>query len=256
MSEPENNQERQMPIAEGEDVSPFLLSNPLEIGAVMRQLVQRGDFVTVYFSHGQKLMLSRILTVDVPNREIVLDVGGHEPTNEALAQSDRNIVVALPDGVKIQFVIGRPKLIKYEGSPAFSVPFPKDLIKLQRREFFRIETPLVRPWLCDTVLADRQRAMLEIHDISLGGVGLWATPAQAAQLQAGEQLSKAELELGQWGAMSVALEVRSRRVMTNRTGQEVHHIGCRFLNLNRQAEATLQKLLAQLERERKALVGR
>ncbi|MDR3427381.1 MULTISPECIES: flagellar brake protein [Silvimonas] len=256
MSEPENQQEQQSPIAEGEDVSPFLLTNVLEIGAVLRQLVQRGDFVTIYFSHGQQLMLSRILAVDVAKRELILDVGGHQATNDALAKSERNIVVAMPDGVKVQFVIGQPDIVEFEDSPAFRVPFPRDLVKLQRREFFRIDTPLVRPWACEVILAGNQRATLEVHDISLGGVGLWANSTQAAMLQPGEKVPKAELELGQWGNMPVNLEVRSRRVMMTRSGQEMHHIGCRFLNIGRSAEAMLQRLLAHLERERKSLVDR
>ncbi len=65
MSEPLEHP--QTPVAEGEDIGPYQLTNPLEIGAVLRQLVLRGDNVTIYFAHGRQLMLSRLLAVDVPS---------------------------------------------------------------------------------------------------------------------------------------------------------------------------------------------
>lgn len=255
MSEPEEQQHPQTPVAEGEDIGPFQLTNPLEIGAVLRQLVLRGDFVTLYFSQGRQLMLSRLLGVDIPKRELLLDVGGHEATNNALLASERNIVVGTPDGVKIQFVLGKPRKTTFEGSPAFAAAFPADLIKLQRREFFRIETPLTRPYICEATLKDGKRVALELHDLSLGGIGVWAPPPIALSLNPGDVIERAQLELGANGVLAVDLEMRSRRVTVRGSGQEIYLVGCKFVNTSRAGEATLQRLMAQLERERKALTG-
>ncbi|GAB7127583.1 flagellar brake protein [Silvimonas sp. JCM 19000] len=253
MSEPLEHP--QTPVAEGEDIGPYQLTNPLEIGAVLRQLVLRGDNVTIYFAHGRQLMLSRLLAVDVPKRELVLDVGGHEETNKALLNSDRNIIVGTPDGVKIQFVLSKIRPTRFDGSPAFAAAFPTDLIKLQRREFFRIETPLTRPYICEVTLPEGKRVGLELHDLSLGGIGAWALPQVALPLVPGMVLERAQLELGPNGMLQVDLEMRSKRVTVRGSGQEIYLVGFKFVNTSRAGEATLQRLMAQLERERKALTG-
>ncbi|UXY16787.1 flagellar brake protein [Chitiniphilus purpureus] len=253
MSEPEFSPLHQ--ISEAEDIGRFQLSNPLEIGAVLRQLQSRGDFLTVHFARGQQLLLTRLLQVDVPSRTFCFDWAGQEGLNRALLGSDRNVCVAAPDGVKVQFVIGRPREARVDGKPAFISGFPQDLVKLQRREFFRIETPMASPFLGRLMLAGGQRLQLQLHDLSLGGIGLWASAAEAQLLPRGLHLQEAVIELGSTGSIEVDLEVRSHRVMTTRSGEERFHIGCCFINLTRIGEATVQRLMAQLERERKALTG-
>ncbi|WP_187360118.1 flagellar brake protein [Chitinolyticbacter meiyuanensis] len=236
------------------DLERYRMVNPLEIGAVLRQLLSRGDFVTVHFGRGQ-MMITRILQVDVASRSFCFDWAGQEELNRALLASERNICVAAPDGVRVQFVLPRPREARVDGRPAFIVAFPPDLIKLQRREFFRIETPLAHPFVCRFGLAEGARMTLSLHDLSLGGIGLWATQDDAQRLERGLLLHDAVIELGAAGTVQTDLEIRSLRPMTSRTGEVRIHVGCRFLNLTRGAEASVQRLMAQLERERKALTG-
>ncbi|GLS04515.1 flagellar brake protein YcgR [Chitiniphilus shinanonensis] len=253
MTEPEFNALHQ--ISDEEEIGRYRLSNPLEVGAVLRQLQNRADFLTVHFAHGKQLLLTRILMVDVPGRKFCFDWAGQDALNRALLSSDRNVCVAAPDGVKVQFVIGRPREARIDGRPAFLSAFPEDLVKLQRREYFRIETPLANPFICHITTRDGHRLSLELHDLSLGGVGLWASPVAARQLERGTRLEDAVIELGAAGTVQVDIEVCSQRAMLSRSGEERFHLGCRFLNLTRSAEAGVQRLMAQLERERKALTG-
>ncbi|HSC80114.1 MAG TPA: flagellar brake protein [Chitinolyticbacter sp.] len=236
------------------DLARYRTVNPLEIGAVLRQLLTRGDFVSIHFGRGL-FMLTRVLQVDVPSRSFCFDWGGQEERNRALLVSDRNICVAAPDGVKVQFVLGRPREARVDGRPAFIVGFPPDLIKLQRREYFRIETPLAHPFVCRFTLQDGQQLALQLHDLSLGGLGLWASTVEAQKLQCGVQLRDAVIELGAGGVVQTDLEICALRPMTSRSGEARFHVGCRFLSLTRGAEASVQRLMAQLERERKALTG-
>ncbi|WP_169307192.1 flagellar brake protein [Chitiniphilus eburneus] len=253
MTEPELSALHQ--ISDNEEVGRYRLANPLEVGAVLRQLHNRADFMTVHFAHGKQLLLTRILMVDVPSRMFCFDWGGQDALNRALLASDRNICVAAPDGVKVQFVIGRPREARIDGQPAFISSFPEDLIKLQRREYFRIETPLANPFLCRMTAPNGRALSLQLHDLSLGGIGLWASPAEARQLERGTRLEDTVIELGAAGTVQVDLEICSHRPMLSRSGEERFHLGCRFLNLTRSAEAGVQRLMAQLERERKALTG-
>ncbi|SMC24334.1 c-di-GMP-binding flagellar brake protein YcgR, contains PilZNR and PilZ domains [Andreprevotia lacus DSM 23236] len=242
------------PIPEGDEIAPYRLQNPLEIGAVLRQLVSRGDFVTVYFNEGQRFLLSRILEVDIKARTFCFDWGGHEATNQALLNAGRKLFVAAPDGVKVQFSLSDVSKQEVEGRPAFVAPFPADLIKLQRREFFRLATPVGKPYKATFTLPDGKRHAINLHDLSLGGVGLSATAQEGEVIELGLVLPQAQMDLGAGGVLVADLEVRSKRPYRTNTGEHFH-VGCRFVNLSRAAEANLQRLMAQLERERKALTG-
>ncbi len=55
--------------------------------------------------------------------------------------------------------------------------------------------------------------------------------------------------------MRVDIEIRNCRSLVGRQGQMQYIVGVRFIHLGRAQEASLQKLISHLERERKALLG-
>ncbi|MEW5893847.1 MAG: flagellar regulator YcgR PilZN domain-containing protein [Pseudomonadota bacterium] len=45
------------------------------------------------------------------------------------------------ENVQIQFTAGLARRVELEGRPAYRLPFPAALLRFQRREFYRVETP-------------------------------------------------------------------------------------------------------------------
>src|ERR1700761_2464958 len=56
--------------------------NPLEIGVQLRNLVNRGDFLTVQYAGGQ--LVTRLLDVDVRGRTFTFDWGALSDQNKGL----------------------------------------------------------------------------------------------------------------------------------------------------------------------------
>ncbi|SFN53298.1 c-di-GMP-binding flagellar brake protein YcgR, contains PilZNR and PilZ domains [Formivibrio citricus] len=243
------------PISEAEDIGPFRLASAAEVGFVLRTLAQRNDFVSIYFNSGRDMLLTRILDVDIKARTFVFDLSGHAQSNAALTKTDKAVFVATPDGVKIQFSTSEIRQVDFEGRPAFRAPFPPDLIKLQRRDFFRLPTPISNPYCCRLPIGDGDSMRLDVLDISLGGVGVRFSEAQVGKIEIGLKFSQVEFDFGPGGVMRINVEVRNRRAVVNRQGQTQYAVGMRFLGLSRAQEASLQRLISQLERERKALLG-
>lgn len=243
----------QQPIAHELDLSPFVHDSPMAVAYELRQLAQRATSLAVYFNQGQGMMLTRILDVDSKARQFVFDLGGHPPTNDALQKADKILMVAAPEGVKIQFAIGGARTCSFEGKPAFIAAFPPSLIKLQRREYFRLTTPMASPYRCQLKLASGANLTLELHDLSLGGFGAWLPVEVMSQIEVGQQFSDAWFELGPLGQVKISLEIRSLRAMTLNTGPRCF-VGAKFLGVSRTVEASLQRLMVQLERDRKALL--
>ncbi|MBE9610126.1 flagellar brake protein [Chitinilyticum piscinae] len=242
------------PIPSEIDISPFVQQAPLAIGYELRQLAAHNVPIAVYFNNGQGMMITRVLDVDNKAREFIFDLAGHEPTNAALSQANRILLVAAPEGVKVQFTIQAAKRCTFEGKPAFVAPFPVDLIKLQRREYFRLPTPLANPYRCSVMLPDGRKTGLELHDLSLGGFGCWVPDGLQASFEPGSLFPEAWFEMGPLGQLKLAFEVRSLREL-DRGNVKRWFVGAKFDGLSRNAEAAIQRLLVQLERDRKALLG-
>lgn len=243
------------PIPESEDIGPYRLSSPIEVGFILRSLVQRADFITVYFNSGRDLLLTRILHVNQKTQQFIFDLSGHQASNDALLHTEKAIFVGLPDGVKVQFSTHDIRRVDFEGSPAFIAPFPPDVIKLQRREFFRLHTPISTPYYCRLTLPKSEGPIrLDIHDVSLGGVGMWLPKNLFEKIESGMKIEQAMFDFGPGGVMRGDIEVRNCRPVESRQGQTQYILGVKFINFTRSQEAALQKLISHLERERKALL--
>lgn len=247
--------EQVSPIPESEDIEAYRMAAPMQIGAVLRTLAQRGDFITIYLNEGRELILSRVLDVDLKAKTFIFDVGGNAETNKILLNSARSLVLAIPDGVKIQFAVGIVRTCQFEGSPALTAGFPPDLIKLQRREFYRLSTPVARPYRCQLPFTGETREWLNVHDISLGGMGAWVPAEFKPLIEIGQVYSEVPFDFGPAGIMKLNIQVRSLRQLEQRPGVYTWMLGGQFVNLPRQIEANIQRLMAQMEAERKALTG-
>ncbi|MGF6779455.1 flagellar brake protein [Paraburkholderia sp. GAS334] len=226
--------------------------NPLEIGVQLRNLVTRGDFLTVQYKGGQ--LVTKILDVDVRARTFTFDWGGLPEQNAGLLAAPRGRFHASPDGVRVEFSTPTPRETEFEGRPAFVAEFPEVLFYVQRREYFRVDAPVLNPYVCKGKFEDGSPFRFEVHDLSLGGVGTRTTDERVAELPMGAMFPDCELILGALGTLHLDLELVSHRAMTQPNGAVRYQLGFRFVTLPGNAENTLQRLITQLEMKRRSLV--
>lgn len=236
------------------DLSKYTITSSAEIAQHLKSIVASGHMVTVFSNRGRTFILSRLLQVDPKAGTLVFDWGGNADQNQKLLESERNVFVCSPEGVKTQFVTGQARAITFEERPAFMVAMPTEAIKLQRREFFRIQAPLAQPIMCQLLDHPDGPMELPIYDISLGGVGIWLPDLEMPHFDIGQLYHNCEIDLGSMGKLRVALEVRHRLTMHQRNGQPALRVGCTYLGLKSNMEMLVQRYVAALERERRALL--
>jgi flagellar brake protein len=238
----------------GEATEPeldFARRNPLEIGVQLRNLANRGDFLTVQYKGGQ--LVTRILDVDARARTFMFDWGSVPEQNRGLLASPGCTFRASPDGVRVEFSTAAPTETPFEGRAAFQAPFPEVLFYVQRREYFRVDAPVLEPYFCRGKLPEGAAFRFDIHDLSLGGIGLHTTDERVAALPMGAMLPDVEVNLGGHGTLSLDLELVSLRAMEPPNGVRRYQLGMRFVSLPGSAENTLQRLITQLEMKRRSL---
>jgi c-di-GMP-binding flagellar brake protein YcgR len=227
--------------------------NPLEIGVSLRNLVNRGDLLNAEYGAGQ--IVTRLLDVDSVAHTFVFDWGSIAEQNRAVLASENLQFHAAPDGVRVHFATGTPREIVFEDRPAFEADFPPVLFYIQRREYFRVDAPVLDPYICSGELPNGERFRFEVNDLSLGGVALRTMDERVAGIEIGTVLPAVELHFSNPGKVTLDLKLVSNREMVNGKGDRRFKLGFKFVSLPGAAENTLQRLITQLELKRRSLVG-
>ncbi len=237
---------------DGTDNGPdFGRRNALAIGAQLRNLQTRGDFLTVQYNGGQ--LLTRILGVDATARTFLFDWSPLDAQNRDVLAATRCLFHAVPEGVRVEFATPAPRERHVDGGPAFEAAFPEVLYVVQRRDYFRVDAPVFEPYICCGTLPQGEPFRFVVHDLSLGGLGLRTLDERVAQLQTGTTLHDVEVSLGTHGNLTLDMQLVSHRETTMPNGSRRYQIGFRFLTLPGSAENTLQRLITQLEMKRRSL---
>jgi c-di-GMP-binding flagellar brake protein YcgR len=232
------------------DESRFRVESDVEIAYILRGLMKSGALVTAYFNAGRDFVVTAVLSVEPERGFVILDSGANRELNDRLLRNGEINVVSSQDGVRVQFASRRVEAVNFEGRLAFRIPIPESVVKLQRREFYRLATPLINPIKCELPGAQGQRVEMPIFDISLGGVCL-AGERAGGPLEPGTLLDDCRIALPEAGVVQVSMCVRNSYLVTLKNGATSRRTGCEFVKLSAQQEAMLQRYIIRLERERR-----
>jgi c-di-GMP-binding flagellar brake protein YcgR len=150
----------------------------------------------------------------------------------------------------VQFSSVRIESARLGDEAVFRVPMPRELLRLQRREYYRLVTSVVKPVKC---LINTGAGLMEsvVVDISIGGVGILAYPDDG-RLKAGETYHGCRITLPGTGEFAVGLSVCTTFEITLKNGRLTHRAGCQFIDLPPSVETAIQRYIIQIDRERRA----
>jgi c-di-GMP-binding flagellar brake protein YcgR len=253
MTEPERSAVR-LELEEANAYDQYLLYSPVEISAVLRNAMKQGCMVTVYFDMGRAFFLTSLL--EVTTKGIVLDYGSDESINRQALQATRLICTMNVSRVKVQFGVPGVRLVQFEDRPAFASVLPEQLLRLQRREFFRVSTPIVKPLYCELPMpspeGEETTLQLPLLDISAGGLALMVTMEQTRLFVHNQIFNNCLLPLPNELNIRLSLRVCNLFEVSNRAGNRYARVGCEYLELAGTPLNHIQRYITHLERERKA----
>ena len=238
-----------------DDYGPFFLYSKAEILPVLQSALQKNTLISAHFNHGQAYFLTSLIGFQSNNTEIILDVGGDERMNDRALKADKLIFTTFIDKVKIQFGLARLERKLFEGRPAFVGPLPEKLLRLQRREYYRLATPIANPIYLRTSIPPGQSVDIPLLDISGGGVGLMLPLELGSHVEIGQVLENCRITLPGEGIVTSALGVRNLFAVTTRSGTNYVRLGGEFVKLDASALRSIQRYIINVERERKALLN-
>ncbi|MFC4932667.1 flagellar brake protein [Massilia sp. GCM10023247] len=224
-------------------MAPHEMRDPYDIGETLTALAASGEPLTIYPAGLAEPLLARIQSVDPDEPHFVLDVAGTEPIPPGRA----TFVAALGGNAKLQFDLESDWTARPDQRHLVPAVFPESCLVLNRRAAQRLDTPVNGNYAASFTLLNKQFE-LPLCDYSTGGVGLRATPDQAAELYLGRKLKSVRLQLGPALAIVADLEVRLLRPFRSFLLGEQVQIGCSFDHIEMQMQQTLERLVTSNRR--------
>jgi c-di-GMP-binding flagellar brake protein YcgR len=233
----------------------YLIHNRAEIVSLLRSLAKDRSLVTAYYGAGDSFLVTTVLSVNPEFEELILDVSPDRESEARVRGGSPLTMVAFLDHVKLQFHADRSEITRWQGEPAVRVRVPRTLLRLQRRENYRVQTPLLRAPVCHApAAAGRPSAELRVSDLSGGGLALASRPGEP-RFDVGMLIPGCVLQLPGMESIGVDLEVRHAADSMDSMGRSVRTCGCRFLNLPGTASTMIQRYINGVERERRRVLG-
>jgi c-di-GMP-binding flagellar brake protein YcgR len=213
-------------------------------------LMEDKNIVALYGENEKQFLLSTLVAIEPEKGYLLFEQGVDQAMNALLLNSKECTFASTHDQVHIQFSSTKIESDKVGKEAVFRVPIPREILRLQRREYYRLVTSVINPVKC---LINTGTGLMEsvVVDISIGGVGVLAYP-EDGRLKAGETFHGCRITLPGTGEFAVGLNVCTTFEITLKNGRVTHRAGCQFIDLPPSVETAIQRYIITVERERRA----
>lgn len=233
----------------GDEGNDYLITNPKEILSILHTIAQRKSRIALYYNEGNSMVLTMILAAD--ENGIWVDAAPNPPDNQHIERSNRIIFVSTHNQAKVQFVASGATLGLYENAPAFYFSLPKKLLRLQRRDYYRLVTPGPDALKC-VISPIPEKAHIQrevtVMDISIGGIAL-VCEESGVELLPGMTYEHCRIDLPEIGTLETAIEVKNMFEVTDRNGHVKRRAGCVFVKPDGRASMLLQRYVSQMQQK-------
>ncbi len=232
------------------DISSFSVQNTKQIIYYLTILFKNKSLLSARFGENSESYTTTLLGIDGKNNTVIVDSGSKEDTNRQLLNAGKIIFDTEYQGVKSSFAGTALQMITHKGYPAFSMPVPKVLFWMERREYFRVKVPTLKPSYAQLIFEDSKFINLKLYDLSLTGFAMLNVSREISErLVAGTSFSQCKLILSGAGETMISFETRAKYLVKSDKVQKVQKIGCKFIEVTRSVEEVIQRYMQQIQQK-------
>ncbi|KQX96742.1 flagellar brake protein [Massilia sp. Root133] len=240
--------------AELEAWHDYEVESPREIVALLRQIAEKNQLIRMLIKGEADVCVTSLLAVDPDAGTVVIDCSVSPEQNTRIVAAGTVRCDTSLDKIRIVFGLDNLREVQFEGGTALSAAIPANLIRLQRREFYRMPTPVTNPVRATIPLPAELgggTAVFPLADISCGGVAIHDSKLQLGTT-IGDTFPNCRIDLPEIGPVTCSLQVRNSIDMTLLNNKTSRRLGCQFVDISRGNLAAVQRYITKLERERNA----
>jgi c-di-GMP-binding flagellar brake protein YcgR len=235
----------------------FQIESPKEIVAILRSVGEKNQLLRMLISGESDVAVTSVLNVDTDADVVIVDCSIDPAQNKRALAASKLMFETTLDKIRIIFHAAGLKETTFKGGPALKFDLPASVVRLQRREYYRMETPVTNPVRVTITLPEElggETHAFPLADISCGGVAI-LDPKQVLDCTVGKNYENCRIDLPDVGLVTTTLQVRSSFEMTLLNSKQNRRVGCEFVNISRGNMAGVQRYITKLERERNARVA-
>ena len=216
------------------------------VAAVLRAVASTRARAVVYLEGGTFLHTS-ILGVEPP--AFYFEKGSDARLDDQLLTARELTLVTADRTVPVQFTVAAVEAASFEGAGAFRAAMPERLLRLQRRDFYRLARSGLNGVMRLQVVPAHDPANLVqpvVIDLSCGGMS-FDLPIASAVLADGSRHT-CTLEFPGLGRIETVMYVCTSREIAMENGVRGRRYGVEFLNLEPKCVALIQRFINDEER--------
>lgn len=236
------------------DLSEYEIRSQREIIAILRHLIASKQLVQLQLKDIPGSVVTSLLELDEESASIIIDCAPEALVNQRIISSQHLAFETILDSIRILFEVGGAQTCQYQNAPALRIAIPAMLIRLQRREFYRVPTPVVNPILCLVQIGDSDHPRLlklPLHNISAGGIAVM-DDRKLLNASPGFIYHECHITLPTGAKIDCGLEIRNLREIVLANAKITRRIGCRFVKPPSSMLNAVQRYITNLEREQNA----
>ena len=238
----------------GQDIE-FRINSKREMQFILQDIADKGTRVALYYDEHHNFILTTLIGANTDG--MWLDVGPFPPENKNVTLSDKITFVSMHQHVKVQFVTHDVKMVLLEGDETFYTDLPDFLLRIQRRDYFRLSVPASTPINCiipirpyNPAKPDEPEILREVPvvDISGGGLSLLCGEHETGLLPK-TTFQNCLILLPDGGTIRVNIVVKSNFKITARDESVTTRVGCQLIFPDNQMQSMLQNYVTRLQSE-------
>jgi c-di-GMP-binding flagellar brake protein YcgR len=231
----------------------YEVSSVYERFRLLDKICQNKEPITLYLgkdSSGKSInYVTKILAADKEHDFIVFERAQDEKLNQQLGELTELKCASIIDTVPIEFIIKDHRLAKFQDEIIYTSPLPETLVRVQRRQFYRVDIPLSLLASCTLHPGAANERDLDIADISLGGIGFTFQETPPVQFKIGDTFEECEIRLP--GTSSFTVDLQVKNILTKMiNNKKIIIVGLEFLELPEATLNQIQRFIYETERER------
>lgn len=230
-----------LPETDVETTRRFTQDDPAAVRRVLDDLVRARAAVALYLpTNHEVFVVSRLLAHDASGLQF--DFLADPKLTRPLLEGHELVVVGMLESIKVQFTAPHPVQRDTPEGPELLCGLPRLVIRIQRREDFRVRPPARSPAVCMMRAPGATEVGFQVSDISASGVALVVPPGQAPP-EPGEMRAHCRLEIPGLPAIPCDLEVRNQVALARGSVR----VGCRFHRLSPESQRAVQRYVMDVE---------
>ncbi|MES2153166.1 MAG: flagellar brake protein [Pseudomonadota bacterium] len=228
-----------------------------EIIALLRGIAAKNQLIRMLIHGEADVCVTSILDVDAEANAVVLDCSINKEQNLRIVGARHVSFETTLDKIRILFSADQVEAVTFENAPALKMAIPESLIRLQRREFYRMATPVshpVRALIPMPAELGGGTNVFPLADISCGGIAILDNKLLLGNT-IGLQYADVRIDLPEVGTVTTSLQIRNALDMTLLNSKTNRRLGCEFVDISRANLGLVQRYITKLERERNARIA-